>query len=112
MIPLTASRLREWPRIVAGIVVLSAVLLAVGLLLGGTTASSTTTVTRTVTSTVTRESPAQAAQIQADTTTIATLTGKLAISRRRLARAEQALRVDRRRLRSRGSRAGRPHKRK
>jgi uncharacterized protein HemX len=94
---LTVSHLREWPRIVSGAVVLAAVLLLVGLLIGASAASSTTTVVRThtMTTTLTQESPTQAAQIQADTNTIATLHGKLTRTRHRLARADRALRAKR-----------------
>jgi hypothetical protein len=103
MVPLTVSRLREWPRIVAGGVVLAVVLLACGLLIGATAGSSTTRVVHTVTATVTRESPAQAAQIQADTTTIALLHKRLVATRQRLAKANRALRAERRKTRKGGS---------
>jgi hypothetical protein len=103
MVPLTVSRLREWPRIVAGGVVLAVVLLACGLLIGATAGSSTTRVVHTVTATVTQESPTQAAQIQADTSTIATLHTRLTATRHRLAKANRALRADRRKARRAGS---------
>jgi hypothetical protein len=101
----TVSRLRDWPRIVAGAIVLGAVLLLVGLLIGAGAASSTTTLvrTRTLTTVLTQESPTQAAQIQTDSGTIAGLHARLASTRRRLARAERLLRAERRSYRKRRS---------
>lgn len=96
MVSLTIGRLHDWPRMLACGVALAAAVLTIGLLVGATAASSTTTLVRTVTSTVTVESPAQAARIGADARTIRTLHRRLALSRRRLTRAERALAAQRR----------------
>lgn len=101
MVPLTVHRLREWPRLLAGGVVVAIVLFGLGLLVGTTVGSTHTTDVRThtLTATVTVESPAQAAQIQADGSTIAALNSQLAASRQQLTRAEGALRAALRRAR-------------
>lgn len=91
MVPLTVHRLREWPRLLASGLAAAIVLLGVGLLLGATVGATRTTLVHTVTATLTRESPAQAAQLQADGTTIAALNGQLAVTRQQLAAVQRRL---------------------
>lgn len=93
MVPLTVHRLREWPRLLASGLAAGIVLLGVGLLLGATVGATRTTLVHTVTATLTRESPVQAAQLQADGATIATLNGRLTVARHRLTAVERRLTV-------------------
>jgi len=98
MVSLTVHRLREWPRLLAGGIVVAIVLIGVGLLIGTTIGSTSTTEvrTQTVTSTVTVQSPAQAARLRADGVAIATLNRQLRTTHRRLNGADRALRTTRR----------------